>query len=576
MQTIETLTIEKPKRQFLPENFQLIDWESLQPYYENLIRREINNLNELKTWLNNRDELDAYLSENLAWRYINYTRDTNTKENLEAFEYFMKNISPKTEPYTHKLNMKFLQSPYIKELDTKGYYKNYIRIIENETALYREENIPLNTQSEMEARKFSSISGAMTVEIDGKELTLQQAAKFLQNPDRVLRKSVFETINNRRIEDKEKLNEVLENLIKLRHQMALNAGFENFRDYKHKELARFDYSVDDVKKFHNSIKLEIVPLVEKLNEIKKKNLELDSLKPYDDHVSITGSKALEPFKDSNELVSKTIKAFAEIKPEFGSFINTMDQMKHLDLESRKGKAPGGYNYPLNETGAPFIFMNATGKFNDLVTMVHEGGHAVHSFYTRGIRPHTYKSCPSEVAELASMSMELIAMDQYHQFFKNDKEVRKAKLEHLEHILRILPWTATVDSFQHWLYENSGHTDEERKNAWIRIFDEYAPANVNWDEYENFKSYSWQKQLHIYEVPFYYIEYGIAQLGAIAVWKNYSENPSKGLDQYINALKLGYTKPIPEIYETAGIKFDFSRDYIHELAGFVNSELEKLL
>jgi len=253
----------------------------------------------------------------------------------------------------------------------------------------------------------------------------------------------------------------------------------------------------------------------------------------------------------------------------------MDKMGHLDLVSRKGKAPGGYNYPLAESGVPFIFMNSTSTLRDMVTLMHEGGHAVHAFLADSLELNDFKNTPSEVAELASMSMELISMDAWNEFFTNEEDVKRAKREHLEQIIETLPWVATIDKFQHWIYEHPTHTPDERKVAWEQIFTSFSDSITNWDGLEVNKNYLWQKQLHLYEVPFYYIEYGMAQLGAIAVWKNYKENKVKGLEGYKAALKLGYTSTIPEIYKAANIKFDFSRAYIKELMVFVKSELNSI-
>lgn len=250
-------------------------------------------------------------------------------------------------------------------------------------------------------------------------------------------------------------------------------------------------------------------------------------------------------------------------------------MGHFDLESRKGKAPGGYNYPLAEIGVPFIFMNATSNLRDLVTLLHEGGHAVHSFLTRDLELNDFKNTPSEVAELASMSMELISMDHWDIFFKTEDELKRAKREHLKQIIETLPWVATIDKFQHWIYENPGHSLEERTTAWLKIYGDFSDNVTDWTGLEHFKEIIWQKQLHLFEVPFYYIEYGMAQLGAIAVWKNFKEDKNKGLEGYQNALKLGYTKSIPEVYQAAGIKFDFSKAYIKELMTFLRNELEML-
>jgi oligoendopeptidase F len=253
----------------------------------------------------------------------------------------------------------------------------------------------------------------------------------------------------------------------------------------------------------------------------------------------------------------------------------MNKMGYLDLDSRKGKAPGGFNYPLHESNVPFIYMNATGNFRDVITMIHEGGHAMHAFYCADLEVVNFKDTPAEIAELASMTMELITMDYWGNFFDTKEELKRAKREHLVDVLSVLPWVATVDKFQHFLYENPNHTVDERMQKWTEIANEFGSDQIDYSGLEPYKASQWQKQLHIFEVPFYYIEYGIAQLGAIAIWKNYRADKQKALKQYKNALKMGYTSPIADVYKAAGIKFDFSKEYIQELMSFVQKELDSL-
>jgi oligoendopeptidase F len=308
---------------------------------------------------------------------------------------------------------------------------------------------------------------------------------------------------------------------------------------------------------------------------RKQALQLDTLRPWDLKVDPENRPPLKPFSTGEELLEKTITCFTQLDPQLGNYLSVMKAMGHLDLESRKGKSPGGYNYPLEEIGVPFIFMNATSNLRDLVTLLHEGGHAVHNFVTRDLLLNSFKNPPAEVAELASMSMELLTMDYWNVFFENEEDLRRAKIQHLESIIETLPWVATIDKFQHWLYENPTHSIEERQSKWLKIYEQFSDSVTDWSGFEDFKKYIWQKQLHIYEVPFYYIEYGMAQLGAVGVWRNYKQNPQKGLEGYLNALKLGYTAPISEIYAAANIPFDFSKDYITELMNFVREELEGL-
>jgi len=308
---------------------------------------------------------------------------------------------------------------------------------------------------------------------------------------------------------------------------------------------------------------------------RKKTMKLDKLKPWDTAVDVHGRPDMKPFTDGKELMEKTISCFADIHPYFAEVASTLRSMNYIDLDSRVGKAPGGYNYPLYESGVPFIFMNASGSLRDVTTMVHEGGHAIHSMLTRDLEFIGFKEIPSEIAELASMSMELISMEHWEHFYSDPEELRRAKQEQLEGVLETLPWIACIDAYQHWLYENPTHSIDERTNAWVKIHSDFSSKVVDWSENKADLEAKWQKQLHLFEVPFYYIEYGMAQLGAIAVWRNYKTDPKKAIKQYMDALSLGYSKSIPEVYETAGIRFDFSENYISELIEFTRAELAKV-
>ena len=565
--------IHKKTRTYIPATLE-IKWENLEPLYKELCDRPINSVEELEEWLRNRSELEAALEEDFAWRYIRMTCDTTNEELLQSFQYFATEIEPKTAPYSNELNKKLVKSKWVDKLDNAKYFV-YLRGVKKSLELFTEENIPLQTEIQVEQQKYQSITGAMSVHIGDKEFTLEQASVFLKDIDRAKRKEVWEKISTRRLQDKDQLNELFNHLRALRHKVGLNAGFENFRDYMFQALGRFDYTPHDCYTFHEAIRKEIVPILRIEAEKRKEALKLDALKPWDMDVDISGKPALKPFNSGEELVEKSIQCFSNINRYLGERLEIMKDNSLFDVESRKGKAPGGYNYPLSETGAPFIFMNSANTFRDLTTMVHEGGHAVHTFLTADLELNDFKHCPSEVAELASMSMELISMDNWDVYFDNEEDLKRAKRDQLFDVLKTLPWVAIVDHFQHWIYTNPEHTNEERYEAWIQVYEEFGAGFVDWDERRDAENNLWQKQLHIFEVPFYYIEYGMAQLGAIAVWKNYKENPKKGLQQYLDALKLGYTKTIKEIYETAGIKFDFSAGYVKELAAFIKEEMEKL-
>lgn len=567
--------VARPVRRFLPENFLVTSWNDLQPYFQNLLDREIKNEEDLQKWFLDRSELESVISEDLAWRYIKMTCYTENKEYLKSYQDFIQNIQPLIAPVSDQLNRKASSSPYLSVLEHKTGYDIMIRNLRKEIEIFREKNIPLYTEISTETQKYAQISGAMTITFEGKELTLPQAGVLLMSTDRAKRESVYRKISERRLKDKDQLNDLFSKLISLRDEVSRNADFSNFRDYMFKSLGRFDYTPQDCFNFHNAIQHEVVPILNELSTDRKRALGVEALRPWDKAVDPEGREALKPFTNGSELAEKTIEVFRRLDPFLGQCLAVMREMGHLDLESRKGKAPGGYNYPLAEIGVPFIFMNATSTLRDMVTIMHEGGHAIHNFLTRDLELNDFKSTPSEVAELASMSMELISMDHWDIFFSDEAELKRAKREHLEDIIETLPWVATIDKFQHWIYENPAHSHDERRKAWNKIFDQFADTLTDWSGLEEAKDFLWQKQLHLYEVPFYYIEYGMAQLGAIAVWRNYRNDPAKGLEGYQNALKLGYLKSIPEIYKAANIRFDFSQSYIRELMMFVRSELARI-
>ncbi|HRG80996.1 MAG TPA: M3 family oligoendopeptidase [Chitinophagaceae bacterium] len=566
--------IKKLPRHFLPADFTISTWESLEPYFKNLEEREINSLAELEQWLKEASELEAAISEDVCWRQIRMTCDTENKTLEEAFTFFMMEIQPKIQPYSDRLNRKLVDHPLSSQLDREKYF-TYLRNVRKNIDLFRESNIPLQAELNVMQQQFGVISGKMTVTVKGQEYTLQQAAKFLEDPDRSLREEVYHQINQRRLQDKEELNTLFSDLLQKRHQVALNTGFSNYRDFRFTELGRFDYNKEDCYQFHEAVKLHVMPLVNQLYELKKKKLGLDTLRPWDVEAEPAGINPLRPFSNSEELTQKTIDCFHQLKPFFGDCLRKMKEMGHLDLESRKGKAPGGYNCPLAESGAPFIFMNAAGTLDDVTTMVHEGGHAIHSFLAHELELTGFKEYPTEIAEVASMSMELFSMDHWTVFFNTSEELKRAKEQQLERVITIFPWIATIDKFQHWVYENPSHSLEERAAVWVRILNEFTSPVIDISGLDTYRQYGWQRQLHLFEVPFYYIEYGIAQLGAIGLWKQYKLNPETALQHYISALELGGTRTLPELFRAAGLSFDFSPAAIRELMLFVKEELDTL-
>lgn len=564
--------IQEPKRIYLKGELNYT-WEEISKYFEELVLRKIENTDQLLKWFKDKSELDAVLEEEFAWRYIRMNIDTTNTEYAKKFQYFVKEINPKIAPFEDKINKKISNSEFLKEL-TEEKFQNLIRSVENQLAIYREKNIPLLTELEEKSQKFGAISAGMTISYKGEEFTLQQASKFLKSTDRNIREEVYKLVSSRRNQEVKPLNDLFNELLKLRNEVAKNADFENYRDYKFKAMNRFNYTPEDCFNFHKSVSEYVVPLTNYVQEKRKELLNINPLKPYDTGVDIAGKEPLKPFETGEELLEKTIECFSRIDPFFGECLREMRDRKHLDLDSKKGKAPGGFNYPLYESGFPFIYMNAVGSMRDVTTMVHEGGHAIHSVLSHSLELVEFKSLTSEIAELASMSMELISMDNWDVFFENEADLNRAKRDQLLDILSTLPWVACIDKFQHWIYTNPKHSVEERESEWLTLISKFGNNAIDWSGFEADKKNAWQKQLHLYEVPFYYIEYGFAQLGAIAIWKNYKENPIKTIQQYKEALSLGYTKSIGDIYKTAGISFDFSGEYVKELATFIQEEIKK--
>ncbi len=573
MQMTYSADIKKLTRSFLPDNFTVIDWNSVEPYFKALVDRDISTLEKLEQWLKDQSELEAAVSEDACWRQIKMTCDTQNKELEESFNFFCLHIQPNIQPYADTLNKKLISSPLLNDLQKETYF-TYIRNVKKSIELFREENIPLQAEISVLQQQYGQITGAMTVDVNGEQYTLQQAAKFLENSDRNIRESVYHKIQQRRLQDRESLNNLFDKLIDIRNAESKNAGFDNYRDYRFKELGRFDYTHEDCLQFHEAVKLHVLPLVNEIYKRKKEKLGVETLRPWDLEAEPAGTEPLHPFKTGNELLEKSIDCFNKLSPFFGECLSKMRELKHLDLESRKGKAPGGYNCPLAESGAPFIFMNAAGQMHDVTTMVHEGGHAVHSFLAHHLTLSGFKEYPMEIAEVASMSMELFSMDYWDSFFVNETDLQRAKEHQLERVITIFPWIAVIDKFQHWLYLNPNHTHEERQQNWLSILEEFKDNVIDYSGLENYRGNAWQRQLHLFEVPFYYIEYGIAQLGAIGMWMQFKKDKKAALENYCKALSLGGTKTLPELYKTAGLSFDFSPDTIKKLMDFVKSEMEK--
>lgn len=549
--------------------------DNLAAAFEQLLSAEPTGADAFRDWLRDVSALESAVSEDLAWRYIRMTCDTANKEYEADYLDFVQNIQPRLAPLEDRLNRKIVDSPHAAAAESDEAIRIYFRSLRGAIEIFREENIPLQAELSTLAQEYSSIQGAMSVEIDGQTYTMQQASNFLLRTDRALRERVWQAMNQRRMQDTGKLEDIFDQMVAKRQQVAANAGFANFRDYMFKAMGRYDYTPADCKAFHRAVEDHVVPLLREVTRKRREQMGLEKLRPWDTAVDPMGREPLKPFEGGQDLLDRSLHCLDQVDRFFSDCLRTMQQKNLLDLESRLGKAPGGYNYPLAETNLPFIFMNASGNLRDVETLVHEGGHAVHSFLMAPLELNAFKNTPSEVAELASMSMELISMKGWNAYFSQPDDLKRAQTEQLEGIIGTLPWIAQVDAFQHWLYENPGHSRDERAAMWLQLSERFGTGMIDYTGLEDALRYSWHKQLHIFEVPFYYIEYGFAQLGALGVWKNCLQQPQTGLEQYKAALTLGYTRSIPDVYNAAGIRFDFSAAYISDLFGFLKQELAAL-
>ena len=548
-------------RRFVPDDADLGDWSQIEPLFDALDERPIDTRDQLEGWLADWSELMACIHEEGSVRHIRMTIDTNNEDFENAYLHFISEIQPKLKPRQHALQERYVRSPARGELS--DYYHVLDRSTENEVELFRTDNVPLETEDQKLGQKYQKLTGAMTVQFQGEERTLQQMARFLEEPQRDVRQEAWELVTERRLQDRETLNEIFDELLQIRQTRAKNAGFENFRDYAFRLRERFDYSPEDCVEFQDAVETHIVPLKRELEAQRQDALGVEALRPWDMEVDPHNRDPLRPFNDANELIDGCAKIFGKVDLELGSQFQQMADLGLLDLESRKGKAPGGYQAMLAERRFPFIFMNAVGRNGDLRTLLHEGGHAFHTFAARDEALVGYRHAPIEFCEVASMSMELLSHPHWEVFY-DAEGAERARQDHLARIADILPWIATIDAFQHWIYTNPGHSVEEREDKWLELRARFGGIE-DWSDYETARRNEWHRQLHLFLIPFYYIEYGIAQLGALGMWLQAQENPQKALANYRGALALGGSRPLPELFEAAGLDFDFGEAAVQRAA-----------
>ena len=566
-----SITVEKKKRIHFPEDLGVEEWGELEKVLKEMETAEISSAEDLIKFIEKYSELSDILEEVGAWKTIKMTQCADDAELAQVQADFYEFIIAPSEPYFFKLDKKIFESDFFKELPEER-YGHLGEILKNEIEMFREENIPLSVKENTLVNKYGEIYSKLTVEFEGQEKTLKEMELVLKDEDRSKREKAWRLVSQKMLEKRGEFEQLFDELKSLRIRIAKNAGFDNYRDYMHKAYGRFDYTPEDLLEFHNSIEAVVLPAMDKIDKERKEKLGVDTLRPWDMSVDLDG-KILKPFFDVKDLLSGSIRILKKIDSDFADILAAMSEKNLLDLSNRKGKAPGGYCCFLPETRAPFIFMNAVGLHVDVRTLLHESGHSFHGFSKKEEKIAEYKNTPSEVAELASMSMELFILDFLDEFYKDGEDFKKAKREQLESVLYIFPMVAVGNAFQFWIYLNPKHSPEERGREFARLKDKFN-MGVDWSGLEKEREIGWLRVLHFFEVPFYYIEYAIAQLGAIALYKEYKENPKQAIENYKKFMALGYSKSVPEIYAAAGIKFDFSKEYLQEMVDFVMEELEK--
>jgi oligoendopeptidase F len=558
-------------RRFVPAQVDLAAWEQIEALLNRQEERLANcrTVAELEAWILDAAELSAAVHEEGSKRYVAMTCFTEDKEAEKAHLHFVEEIRPRLQTRGFKMLELLLAHPLCAQLPQPR-YAVYNRDNRLYVELFRPENIPLKTEETKVGLRYQKLTGSLTVEFQGEEKTLVQMERYLEDPDRKLRQEAWEQVAQRRLQERETFEDLFDEALKIREKIAANAGFPNYLGYAFRARGRFDYGPEECLRFHEAIESEVVPFLRELQAERRQKLQVPELRPWDLAVDPANRPPLSPFAHVDELEAKTQQIFDQLDPELAAGFQEMRKLKLLDLANRKGKAPGGYQGILPEARLPFIFMNAIGVQKDVRTLLHEAGHAFHTLATRQEDLYAYRHAPIEFCEVAAMTMELFG-NTYLKTFYNEADADRARREHLEGIVSLLSWIATVDAFQHWIYTNSGHCREERQEAWTRLMKRFE-GDVDWQGYEEVRKNLWHRQLHIFLLPFYYVEYGIAQLGALQIWANAKNDPAGSLQAYRSALSLGGSRPLPELFAAAGCRFDFSRETVKPLVKLLRKEL----
>lgn len=560
-------------RHFVPSNLNPDNEKEIIKLYELLLMREIPvNAAKLREWIMDWSELESVLAEVSSRRYVAMTCNTQDEAAAKAYGDFIENIQPIINEFDDKLNRKLVAHPSKDAL--KGEFGEWFKGVQVSLDLFSPANIPLETEENKEIQAYQKITGGMSVEFDGETKTMQQLAAYMEKTDRGLRERAWRTMWERRLQDKVALDDAYDKLFSIRKKIAKNAHCKDFIDYIFLAKHRFDYTPKDCEDFHESIEKFVLPLQKEMYKRRAQKMGLEKLRPWDLDVDPMNRPPLKPYKTGDELIEKVDQIFESIHGQAGKWAREMQAKKLIDPDSRLGKAPGGYQIGFDESRLPFIFMNSAATDRDIYTLLHESGHSFHQFALADQPIVAYRDVPAEFAEVASMSMELIGTSNLKPFYGDDQEAIARSIEgELADVVWLFPWVASIDSFQHRLYNFPTHTAEDRSDIWEEIMNRYD-AGVDYSGLEAVRRNLWQKQLHLFECPFYYIEYGIAQIGALQVWANFKKDPKKAIDDLFKAESLGCSRPIPELFAAANIKFDFKPKTLEPLMQVVWDELSK--
>jgi oligoendopeptidase F len=551
-------------RSFVPMGIDLGNWEALAPLLQNLEDRDLPDREALVCWLNDWWEFGDAFGEESSRRYILMTCDTADKVREAAYLHFVENIDPLLAPIYDRLNRKAEAHRELATLDEKQ-YGPWRRSLKTSIELFSEANIPLYTEISKLTQTYQKTIGDMSVEWEGQKKTLSQLAPFLQDPNRALREKAWRASAERRLQDAQKLNDLFDSLMQLRAEIAKNLGLKNYVEYAFKSYLRTDYGPEDCKLYHEAVAQSVVPVYRESLELRRKQMGLDSLRPWDLSCDPLGRPPLKPFATSQRLIEGVGNIFAKLHPDLSAMYQGMTSIGVMDLENRHGKAPGGYQCSLSEVRQPFIFMNAVGLNDDVFTLLHESGHAFHYLLARDLNPPFNRSAPMEFSEVASMSMERLGAKYLEEFYTADEKKRAMRAAD-EEVFRLLCWVAIIDAYQHWMY-TTPHDQVARRAKWLELEGRFG-SNVDWTGLEDYRANAWHRQLHLFEVPFYYIEYGIAQLGALQVWQNSLQSEAKAIELYKQGLSLGGSRGLRALFEATGLKFDFSQQGIAPLLATV--------